>query len=317
MNLDFSEIQKVESSIDLTDFEDLFCRLERNAFLLRGNSTSFYIFLNQFFEKENIDESIKKMLLKCLIKHEGNWSHDFLIGLYESLTQSKMKEENNLSISDTDLELLKSLVSLKIKELDTFSYDVYTLEGKEVTRFIYETKKIITYLNKQEFTEKFKSVYFEVLKKEINNSIDIRDGSYHNWQSITNDFLIWIDKQLINIRLKERQQESTTNKNHYPFYCKVGALFAKGQILFKNQKYYYCNNSFISIAKLSNHIQNEVLKTNKTVRQYVNDTIYNTGRKNFYKSYTMMKNIVDYCNNKNIEITTEFQDIYDELEKLH
>ena len=107
------------------------------------------------------------------------------------------------------------------------------------------------------------------------------------------------------------------NENQYPFYCKIGVLFAKGQIQFKNKKYYYCNNSYVSIAKLSKHIQDEVLKTNKAVRQYINDTIYNSGTKSFYKSYTMMKNVVDYCNDNNIKITTEFQDIYDELEKLH
>lgn len=317
MNLDFSEIQEIQKIISVPEFENLFHTVENKAFELRGRSTDFYTYLNEFFEKENINESIKVMLLKYLTTYKGNWKHDFLTGLYESLKELEPNQENKFNINDTDFELAKSLIALKVKELDVFNYDVYNIEDKEVTRLIYETQKIIEYLNKQGFKDKFRNVYLVMLKTEIkNNNIDIRDGSYHNWQSITNDFLIWIDKELINIKLKERN-EITSAKNTHPFYCEIGVLFAKDLIQFRNQKYYYCDNSFVSIAKLSKHIQDNVLNTNKAVRQYVNDTLFRTGAKNFYNSFTMMNNIVAYCQENNIETTANFQNIYTQLKNLH
>lgn len=323
MNLDFSEIQEIEKSIGLADFEDLFSRLERNAFLLRGNSTDFYIFLGQFFDKNNVDNTTKVMLLKCLVEHKGNWKHDFLVGLYESLKEPEINEQNNFNISDTDFELVKSLVDVKIQELNTFREVRYALEidnkVRQVTRVSYEGQQIANYFNNGSFSRDFIITYLECLKnKIISEKINIYDNLPHEIPNVTKDFLNWINEQLALVRLKQTQsKEIKSNKKQYPFYCQVGILFAKGQIQFKNQKFYFCNKPFVSIAKLSKYIKEEVLKTDKSVRQYINDTIYNTGTKSFYKSYTMMKKIVDYCNDNSIEITTEFQDIYDELEKLH
>ena len=65
------------------------------------------------------------------------------------------------------------------------------------------------------------------------------------------------------------------------------------------------------------HIQDNVLNTNKAVRQYVNDTLFRTGTKNFYDSFTMMNNIVAYCQENNIETTADFQNIYTQLKNLH
>ena len=207
MNLDFSEIQEIQKIISVPEFENLFHTVENKAFELRGRSTDFYTYLNELFEKENIDESIKVMLLKYLTTYKGNWKHDFLTGLYEGLKEPEPNQENKFNINDTDFELAKSLIAVKVKELDAFNYDVYNIEGKEVTRLIYEIQKIIKYLNEQGFKDEFRNAYLVMLKTEINNkNIDVRDCSYHNWQSITNDFLIWIDNASITLKIVSKKR---------------------------------------------------------------------------------------------------------------
>lgn len=94
MNLDFSEIQEIQKISNVSEFEDLFHTIENKAFELRGRSTDFYTYLNELFKKENIDKSVKVMLLKYLTAHKGNGKHDFLKGLYESLKEPEPNQEN-------------------------------------------------------------------------------------------------------------------------------------------------------------------------------------------------------------------------------
>lgn len=114
------------------------------------------------------------------------------------------------------------------------------------------------------------------------------------------------------------------NKNEPHFYCKIGALFAQGLITkekgYYNYIYKYNNEAFEDVSKLSKYIQKDILKTSKSVRQYISDSLspLNKGKHNIYNSKTMMRNIIEYCNNKNIKISLEFIRHYEHLIKsLH
>ncbi|MFB9056663.1 hypothetical protein ACFFU9_07895 [Mariniflexile ostreae] len=119
---------------------------------------------------------------------------------------------------------------------------------------------------------------------------------------------------MINLDLKDLKQTSqpteTITNPHFkklPFYCEIGALFAQGFIYKIGFDYYYKEMKFESINKLSKHVEKEILKTNKSTRQWINDTVQNTGIKNFYASNNRMQNIIEYCEIKGIEIKPDFK----------
>lgn len=116
------------------------------------------------------------------------------------------------------------------------------------------------------------------------------------------------------------EKRKVTVSKPFPFYCKVGALFAQGFISKKKFECFYndgtLNKSFKDISKLSRYIQKNILKTESIIRPYINDTLSVEAElkaKDFYKSKGMMKNIIEYCKMKNFTITSEFQRIYDDL----
>jgi hypothetical protein len=100
-----------------------------------------------------------------------------------------------------------------------------------------------------------------------------------------------------------------------PFYVQIGALFAQGFISKQGFNYNFKDEKFKSATDLSNHVQKGVLKTKKSVRQYINDTLNNSGQKNFYASQTMMNGTIKYCKSKSITVSNEFSEIYVSLKK--
>lgn len=107
--------------------------------------------------------------------------------------------------------------------------------------------------------------------------------------------------------------------NNFPFYCKIGALFAQGFISKKTLKgigseYFYKEEKFNTPNQLSIYIKNEVLKTEKQVKQYINGTLKENAEKNFYNNKRLMKNTIEYCNENNIKITPEFLSKYNSLD---
>ncbi len=111
----------------------------------------------------------------------------------------------------------------------------------------------------------------------------------------------------------EHIKEKVLNTDSVPF--KVGLLFAENKIYQKtddNKVVFYFlfeNNAeipFTSIVKLSKHL--------KLSRQYINDTIRGlSSNHNIYKSKKIMKNVIDYCTEKEIVICTIFFDKYTAL----
>lgn len=110
--------------------------------------------------------------------------------------------------------------------------------------------------------------------------------------------------------------KGTENKNPYPKYCEIGSLFAQGLIHKKGFNFYYKKRQFEDCSKLSRYLQEKILKIKTDVRQYIDGTLKDQS-KNFYKSKTRMKNIIDYCNENNIKITEDFQSKYNDLVNLH
>ncbi len=115
--------------------------------------------------------------------------------------------------------------------------------------------------------------------------------------------------EIFNVNTKKESK-----KEDYPFYCKIGALFAQQYIYKKEFDYFFKKKKFISSNKLSEYIKEDILKTDKSTSQYVNDTL-NGGNKSFYTSLTMMENIISYCTEKEIEVSKEFKSIYSDLKK--
>lgn len=112
------------------------------------------------------------------------------------------------------------------------------------------------------------------------------------------------------------ESKFVSDENHY-FYCEIGALFAQGFIKKEIEEFGYVfgykNNRFEKVEHLSKFIKEDVLKTKKSVRQYVSATLYENGKKNFYDSKSQMKNIIEFCNQNNYKITDDFKSRYEKL----
>ncbi len=108
--------------------------------------------------------------------------------------------------------------------------------------------------------------------------------------------------------------EAISNENYY-FYYEVGALFAQGfikrEVIKFGYVFYYKAIQFDKIEHLSEYIKEEVLKTEKSVRQYISATLNEKGKKNFYNSKNQMKNIIEFCKKNNYEITNDFKTRYE------
>ncbi len=129
----------------------------------------------------------------------------------------------NTNLDKEDFELVKKLVAIKIKELNTFNKVRYGIGDKQVTRVSYEGNQIANDLN--DYNINFIHAYLEILKKEIkNNDIKIIDNLPFETPDVTNDFLNWIDKQLINIQLKENTKQKVSNENLHPKIFENGAF---------------------------------------------------------------------------------------------
>ncbi len=97
-------------------------------------------------------------------------------------------------------------------------------------------------------------------------------------------------------------KEDTNTKNiilkkGFPKYCEIGSLFAQGFISKKSNNsklgfnFYYKELEFESVKKLAEYLEDEVLKIDTGVRQYINDTLTDNGQKNFYRSKGMIKKV--------------------------
>lgn len=112
--------------------------------------------------------------------------------------------------------------------------------------------------------------------------------------------------------------QSKELEKDYPFYVFIAALFAQGYLKKVGFDYFYKEESFNTISALSKYIQEKVLNTSKSVRQYLNDTLNeNEGVKNIYKSKSIMSNTLNYCKDKNLKVQEEFYLKYTELDNLH
>lgn len=125
---------------------------------------------------------------------------------------------------------------------------------------------------------------------------------------LNNEFHINITANPLNKEYVKTQNEFDNKEDkELPFYCQIGVLFARDLIIKKTIKdignnYFYKQQKFESINKLSNHIKVNVLNTDKSVRQYINDTLMKSGVKNMVSNQTMKENIIEYCKTKNIKI---------------
>ena len=121
--------------------------------------------------------------------------------------------------------------------------------------------------------------------------------------------------------IDSNSKKEKTEIKQFPFYLEIGALFAQGFINKENKDkysfvFYYQEKKFESVNQLSVYIKDEILKTSKSVRQYIDDTTKNKGVKNLYLLKFMEKTI-EYCDYHKIKITEEYKSKYNDLKDLH
>jgi len=59
---------------------------------------------------------------------------------------------------------------------------------------------------------------------------------------------------------------------------------------------------------LATYIQKDILKTEKSVRQYIDATLSgNNNKKDFYKNKKLNDNTINYCERNNIKIVEDFK----------
>jgi hypothetical protein len=125
-------------------------------------------------------------------------------------------------------------------------------------------------------------------------------------------------REFLKTNVEYKQLLKVTEKE-FPFYCRIGALFAQGFITKSSKKgigyvYFFKEREFENPSQLSKYIREVELKTSHNVKQYVNDTLYENGVKNFYGNKRHMKNILAFCKEKNFQITSDFKDRYSLLD---
>lgn len=131
-----------------------------------------------------------------------------------------------------------------------------------------------------------------------------------------------IDSKKQNAIFEISEQHKQNNEPTFDKYCRVGALFAQDFIYRKTIKnipsYFYKDQSFKSAYKLSEYIKHEVLKTESSISQYINDVLNESNsRKNFFLHIDMMEQIIEYCNYYKLQISDSFMSKFNELKKLH
>ncbi|WP_117881973.1 hypothetical protein [Aureibaculum luteum] len=254
--------------------------------------------LNSCFIK--LEDWLKDELIKFIKDHlvyaRNETTH--LKKSIKALNKSIKKLEKEHPILDinnhNDFEIFNKISNKKHQVIEEeFIIDYYFEQKKIIKDWAKEKRKELIKINKTKRKEADKRLdeMFDRLSPE-------NDGENFNYNNL-------------------KEKETIV----YPFYCEIGALFAQGFITIEkkgfNNDYKFKGESFSDISKLSIHIKKEILKTEKAVRQYVNDTLQDAGQKNFYNSKTMMNKIAVYCNERNIETTTDFQNIYTKLNNLH
>ncbi len=136
------------------------------------------------------------------------------------------------------------------------------------------------------------------------------------WKEFTQEPIkVWIENErtrentnnLLDKILQHKQNKTVLKEPH--FYCKIGALFAQNFIRCGkgiNHSYYFKDMVFPNPNQLSEYIKREVLKCEKSVYQYVSDTLNdNDAPHNFYQSVTKTKNILQYCKDEKIKVINE------------
>jgi len=124
--------------------------------------------------------------------------------------------------------------------------------------------------------------------------------------------LLCIENKKIKIETNLSVTQSKTILDTVPF--KVGLLFAKGQIYRKNLKqdfkYYYLENGnekeFPNPSQLAKYLN--------LTRQYIDESFKDLNKThNIFKSSKTMKNVYDYCIEKQIQMSEDFIQKYNSL----
>lgn len=259
----------------------------------------------------------------------NNKCHSHRTYEYNSLI---LKELNSDKYIRTNIHEIV-LKSQKIKSILTNSYSEL-IETEEPKQWLIQYKN---FKSLKIIPKTYKTSEYEIKKTHFDNHLfgcryiytrleekeqqEFKEHIINNLEEIKSIQVLDEFKKLITelIDLSNNNFEVKKNKNTKTlFYPKIGALFAQGLIYKKGFVFKYKDEEFESLSKLSNHIKKDVLKTENEVRQYIGDTLSNSGSKNIYSSKTMINNILKYCKENNINnITDEFKKKHTDLNIMH
>lgn len=163
-----------------------------------------------------------------------------------------------------------------------------------------ETLRIVEVeLGKCGYTENIRDL--ERLNREIDRELNIGSENYNFLPNA-----IDIKFEILNYIKVE-----TVEKPSFPAYCEIGSLFAQGFVTKKNNKatgsyiYLFKEKEFDDFPTLLKYIKS-ILTKDARIRQYVSDTLNNTGIKDIYSSKKMMQEILRYCKYNRIQPTANF-----------
>jgi hypothetical protein len=132
------------------------------------------------------------------------------------------------------------------------------------------------------------------------------------------------DDELVKL-CKEHTSPLKTPNNKYPDYCLVGVLVAQNLIIKKGSKYFYKEESFLSLTELSEYIaKNDILTlTAEPIRKTLTETYLYEDKKDMplkEKScyyWTRAKKIEKYCDEIGVTPSKEYFDAVKLFESLH
>jgi hypothetical protein len=280
----------------------------------------YLIFLKEVVEKYQIDKILSPINL-------GN-------GELENVILSDLRRELDFCFIDIDSYTLKEKL---IDYIEDYLLQLRIINIPSKKTFVRSIKKSIKKLEKQHPNLDINNDEDEIIIDEISKKkwqlhqeeyilAYLKEQQYfiRSWVSETRKELLenplkeWVKKERSKAEVRElldkfnQKKQTVIIPKTYHFYCQIGVLFVQNHIYRKraddelNYIYFYKEEEFVNANQLSKYIKEKILKTEKSVNQYLGDTLNdNDTPHNFYNSKTKQRNILQYCKDKGIEIINE------------
>ena len=272
---------------------------------------------------DNYIKLTNKLAKSYFFEYNQYYKTDYFLGCsfkaYEK-TYNQRLEDYKIDFFDSDEisfiieELDEGVYNYKFKELESeyFDNNILLRYEKLKKQIYYSLKKRFEYLCQRAKENGYDLVYNEFSPKEANYFLkhikQPLETKNEEIKSISESPLL--------------ESNSTINEIKTPKdldYFKIGALIAQGKLTTKKGgKFQYQGKNF-NKQDITKQLESDL--DIKSVRQYIEGTFGadtdSTLSKDLFRNETKIKKIVEYCRFNNIQITKEYQSLFDNLELLH